>query len=691
VAVLLQVIRTVLSAWLMTATFSALVFASADIVKKERHWDFAGWYGGGVFTNVLYTDAHSVVLASDVAGLWTSYDDGLNWEQKNAGIDDLRISTLSCAPSDTRVLYAGSETGIFRSIDAGHKWTACDNARNNIRFRRPDNYRSIAVSPHDSSMLAVGTADGGVYISEDAGTNWRSLGVIAGVEYPASVSAVFFNDAADELYAALGSALYAYSLRGSVWKVCFNAEQTINDAGKSDFGDYSCVYCAAGNHIFISRDSGDSWMRTREMPRGVAWRIVMFSAEELLVAWKEGWKGGLFRSCDGGNNWLAIERISYDKQRNPTRKWKRGNERVFAINVAPAGDAVMMTTDWGVFFSSDHGITWEERINGAANIVGSDILIAENGTVFAASMDNGLLYSMDGGKTYDCAFPKSGYRPDINGHVWRVAICPDDPEYVIATSSPWNERVNQVIVSTDGGCSFTVFRTGLPAMRPRINTIWDEGYARALAIDPVNPDIVYLGIDGDDGGGLYMSRDRGRRWMAAPIQPPSRRIYNGLVVDPTDSDRLYWGACGDKGGLFISDARDVPWTRADLAVRNVFDVSVDCEGVVYVAGECQGPVVYRSVDRGLNWKPLVRLPGAGTAEAIWINPDDPSVICVSTVYWHGSSGGRIWMSCDRGESWFDISGDISPGSGAAAISYSRSENSIYMILYNGSVLKSRIS
>ena len=76
--------------------------------------------------------------------------------------------------------------------------------------------------------------------------------------------------------------------------------------------------------------------------------------------------------------------------------------------------------------------------------------------------------------------------------------------------------------------------------------MWGQGYARALAADPQNEAVLYLGIDGDpdpasgsQGGGIFKSIDGGRHWQQLAQQPASRRMLYGLAVDPTDSKRLF--------------------------------------------------------------------------------------------------------------------------------------------------------
>src|SRR6185295_7816959 len=107
---------------------------------------------------------------------------------------------------------------------------------------------------------------------------------------------------------------------------------------------------------------------------------------------------------------------------------------------------------------------------------------------------------------------------DMNGHIWRVLLL---GEKILATSSPWGADFNQVILSQDKGATFQKIRQGLPPQRSVMNTVWQHGYARALAAHPDRPDTIYLGIDGDDYGGFFVSTDGGRSWTRPTQQPGS--------------------------------------------------------------------------------------------------------------------------------------------------------------------------
>jgi photosystem II stability/assembly factor-like uncharacterized protein len=367
----------------------------------------------------------------------------------------------------------------------------------------------------------------------------------------------------------------------------------------------------------------------------------------------------------------------------------QGGGRTLSLKIVRDDPLILMRTDWwGVWRSDDGGLTWKEQIKGAANSSGSDIAITAAGTIYAATMDNGLLSSNDGGATYKPLFPSRGYDKAKNGHVWRLAVTGKDNATVIATSSPWAESVNQVIISRDGGNTFALAREGLPEKRPVVHTLWGQGYPRAFAVDPYEPSRVYLGIDGDDGGGLFISDDGGSSWRRSKAQPPCVRIYNALAVDPTETTRIIWGACGQMGGVYLSRDAGGDWEHVLSETGCIFDAAIAKDGVMYAGGDQQGPVLYASHDNGTHWKLLKRFPGVGTCEAITPDPSHPQRVALSTVAWSGRSGGRIYIT-DDGEYWRDITGDLPEGSGAAAMAFGPG-GWLYIMRYAGSVYRTQL-
>lgn len=312
--------------------------------------------------------------------------------------------------------------------------------------------------------------------------------------------------------------------------------------------------------------------------------------------------------------------------------------------------------------STDGGLTWTERIRGADITCTHDIRFCGSNT-YAAAMDEGLLVSGDRGASWRQIAPRK-YTPGLSGHQWRVsAVRRGDQDHVVATVSPWHaarEYPNCVVVSTDSGRTFTQSAQGLPDYIPNVNAMWGQGYARALAADPTNSDVLYLGIDGDAepakgrmGGGIFKSVDGGRSWAQLPNQPGSRRMFYGLAVDSTEPKRIYWGACGAGGGVYRSNDAGASWQKMPLGDAWLFNVEVSAAGTVYAGGNN----LSRSTDHGQTWKQLTKFTGFSVV-GIATDPNDEKRIWVSTVTWDGSNRGAIHRTTDGGLTWQEITGDI---------------------------------
>jgi photosystem II stability/assembly factor-like uncharacterized protein len=191
--------------------------------------------------------------------------------------------------------------------------------------------------------------------------------------------------------------------------------------------------------------------------------------------------------------------------------------------------------------------------------------------------------------------------------------------------------------------------------------MWGESYARALAADPTDPNVLYLGMDGDPepgagrtGGGVFKSTDGGYTWRQLPSQPGSRRVFNALVADPTQPGRLYWGACGMAGGLYRSDDAGASWKRVFSDEQWVFNVAVSADGIVY----CPGTNLWKSLDHGETWQRITDFAEQMQIVGLEVDPRDARTIWLSRVTWDSRAEGSVHRTSDGGATWQDITGDL---------------------------------
>ena len=180
------------------------------------------------------------------------------------------------------------------------------------------------------------------------------------------------------------------------------------------------------------------------------------------------------------------------------------------------------------------------------------------------------------------------------------------------------------------------------------------GDVRALAADPSDPFILYLGTT---DGHIFTSHDGGDHWKILG-RAGSRldAVVTTILVDRRDPTRLYagtWtrGASQEGGGVFQSVDSGQTWRAAGLqghAVRAL--VQAPSNPKILVAGALDG--IYRSGDAGANWK---RISPEGDEElrnidSLAIDPRRPTTIYAGTFHlpWKTIDGGRNWRPIHNG-------------------------------------------
>lgn len=431
-----------------------------------------------------------------------------------------------------------------------------------------------------------------------------------------------------------------------------------------------------------SADRGETWtpvaLAKNQDPQLAVREVVVAPgrAQRVYAIATIGWGGFFYASDDGGAAWTLNTLVHNDVTGNPTNpedvgnnEWKKGTSRLSSIkNIAvnPRNpDELFIAGNWRNIFSGDGGKTLEERSTGADNTCATDIQF-HDGKVYATAMDEGLLVTEDEGKQWRQLTPLK-YDPDMSGHFWRVRVATlDGRPRVVTTCSPWNsfgdpKLFNRAYVSFDGGASFAKSHQGLPDYVPNVNCMWGRSHARSLAQHPTDPNILYLGMDGDPepaknlpGGGIFRSADAGRTWTRCATQPGGLRLYYGLVVDPSNPKRIWYSACGTGGGAWMSEDEGATWTHVFKQEGWTFNIEVSPSGVAYVGGKD----LWRSADQGRTWKKLTAFSGDPTIVGIAIDPADEQRVWISRLSWDSGARGGIHRTTDGGATWQEITGDI---------------------------------
>jgi len=493
----------------------------------------------------------------------------------------------------------------------------------NIRLGEPaaGSIYSVAVSAKDPSLVVAATNDSGLVLSRNKGETWAELPT------PKRASSACFDPVDPKV-------IYGTFFDNGVWK---------------------------------STDLGQTWKRLAGgLPDTVSFREVAVSPAnplDVYVIGQANWGGHFYLSNDGGATWKSSNSIQADYVGSPTLPAVGANTPLSIptnVTINPKNPKeIFVSANWRSCLSEDGGQSWLERMKGADISCITDIRFSGK-RVYATAMDEGTLMSEDNGKTWKQLWPLR-HSTDLSGHNWRIGVTNvGGVDHLIATASPWDgNKPSMVVTSDDGGKTYKTTTAGIPNYQITANTMWGRGYPRALAVDPSNPKIVYMGIDGDptegkSGGGVFKSEDGGATWKQLPNQPGSRRMYYGLAVDPTNSQRVYWAGFGAKGGVYMSEDGGGSWKSVFAGDQYLFNLMTAADGTVFASGKN----LWRSVDHGKSWKQITDFKENRSIVGIEVHPKDPKTIWISSVVWSGDAEGGIYKTTDGGLTWTEITADI---------------------------------
>jgi len=553
----------------------AVVFALCEACVPSagfaglNEWSSIGPYGPGGNVRSLAIDpaASGTLYAGTDGGIFKSVDAGVTWGPVKSGLTSFTVFALVLDPSAHENVYAGTNGGVFKSVNAGASWSAQRTGLGKIAVL------ALAIDPSSPSTLYAGTATAGVFKSTDGGSTWG----------------------------ASNNGLPQIEIR--------SLAVTPAPSGT--------IFAATSGGVYRSADAATTWLPAPGFSASVRSVEVDPLNPSVVYAGTEGvfTTSGVFKSTDGGATWTPMNN-------------GLGNATVLSVAVSSttAGTVFLGTQGGGVFVTTNAGTSW--RVLVGSPETANDVVIDPAGRAVYAGGPTGFFRSPDGGGTWagsNVAFSTF----TVNG----LVMDPSSSNILYAGVGRPGTTGGGVYKTTNAGGTWTPASNGLP-----------DRTVQTLVIDTGFPATIYAGTN---GAGVYRSRDGGATWSSANAGLTSTVV---LSIAVGRSGIVYAGT-GD--GVFRSSDAGASWTAASggLSDRSVLALAVDpgASDVVY-AGTASG--VFKSSDGGQSWS-ATNFGNRG-ALSLAVDPTNSSVIYAGTfssVSPGSFTGSGVYKSTDAAATW----------------------------------------
>ncbi|MYC29801.1 MAG: hypothetical protein F4X65_06905 [Chloroflexi bacterium] len=307
-------------------------------------------------------------------GLFRQVNGEDDWQSITNGLpEEPQVRALLVHPDNPSVIFAGTQSGVYRSRDRGDSWEAADSPDGDVW--------SLAIHPNDHSVMFAGYDNCIVARSDDGGSTWKK-GNTDGVTFPhitmnpypickRVIGLAVDAHNPDDVYGAIEvGGLIASRDGGRNWESITDGHYT--RTGPVDLhgvqvnsSSPGLVYIITQLAMFRSRNRGSNWefVDIEEMfPGGSYCRDLVVAPDDPNTMYLAAGAGGgsappgtteagvLVRSRDAGETWERVEL----GEMAPSRMFQ------IAIDPRAPGNVFCSDRDGLVFRSNDGGETWSK-------------------------------------------------------------------------------------------------------------------------------------------------------------------------------------------------------------------------------------------------------------------------------------------------------------------------------------------
>ncbi len=300
-------------------------------------------------------------------------------------------------------VFGGAKTigtadgGVYRTGNAGDSWVqavALPTAKG-VGTLAGANVVALEADPQDPLVFYAGTRENGLAYTVDAGASWQRPrlealrdGLIADVEVDPRATCTAYVVKGQRLFK---TADCARSFDQDVF-VETRANVQISDLALDWYNPKVLWMGETNGDVQKSEDGGKTWRRALDNKSGVTSVLVGASDSRVVIVGTKG--GGFYRTADAGASWT---------QAKEELKKMRGADTVLALAQDAKGKAVVAATEYGLLRSVDAGATWEplQLLTAAGQVQIRALAVGPEKPDAIAYAVGGTFYrSVDGGKNW---------------------------------------------------------------------------------------------------------------------------------------------------------------------------------------------------------------------------------------------------------------------------------------------------
>ena len=578
---------------------------------------------GGYFKDFAIDPANPQIVfagSDDSGGIWKSTDGGVTWAHVTEELPDFtgwHITMDTLTPGTVYACEMYGRYGVAKSTDGGNTWV---HTGNGLQTKYDRMVTKLVIDPANAQRLWISTG------SDENGNPPRP-----------------------------GNGVFASTNGGASWQPSGLQDTTVPCIGITPAGVLFAG--TVGHGLYTSTNGGASWQPVTAIPGTTGIQQIEVSGQVVAVA---AYPAGIYLSTDGGGTFtligltgefnfdISIARITpaieiYSTATLQPQRWSSQTNAWSVLTTAPSNLIGIGITARGneIFYGTfSNTLIWHSTDGGStfAQIAQSPRCIESNSIVVDPQNQNHWCISLLGtyaatwnqpclSETFDAGLTWTRKGPDAHGLC--VRFVPGAPQVMYAGTF-----AQGLFKSYNGFTTWTQLRSG--------NKLVSE-----ISIDAQDTSKVFI-AEADLTTlqfGLYRSNDGG-----STFTPVLTQLVNQLWNSPT-SDTL---VAATENGIFISPDDGSSWTQL-FAGFDITSIAIH-NGSIY-AGLQTGQVfrawpVYQNLTNP-SWGPMVCKTLLFKGDTLFAGFSGAEMDTSYTLH------GGVWMSTDLGNSWSDVTGNLS--------------------------------